>query len=167
MNDMNKNNKSNASNVTTTVGEVLKRLNSIPSDANIKFVDNGFIVQLDPNSDDLCDKPSCRFVEHTEEPKSNNPYSLKNVPTDSILSFPLIAETKERENIENKLLPQPFNCFFTEEVRSKNAMIADMLGEIYRREIAAMLEYITQMQSEHSIIMCDYVNSKNNKNNKG
>lgn len=167
MNDMNKNNKSNASNVTTTVGEVLKRLNDIPSDANIKFVDNGFIVQLDPNSDDLCDKPSCRCVERTEEPKSNNPYSLKNVPTDSILSFPLIAETKERENTENKLLPQPFNCFFTEEVRSKNAMIADMLGEIHRREIAAMLEYITQMQSEHSIIMCDYVNSKNNKNNKG
>lgn len=153
--------------VGNTVGDVLKCLNNVPSNANIKFIDDGFMVELNPDSDNSHCCPHCESVERTEEPKSNNPHSLKNVPTDSILSFPLIAESKERENIENKLLPQPFNCFFTEEVRSKNAMIADMLGEIHRREIAAMLEYITQMQSEYSIIMCDYVNNKNDKNNKG
>lgn len=156
-------NKNIINTVGNTVGDVLDCLSDIPSNANIKFIDDGFMIELNPDSDNSHCCPHCESVERTEEPKSNKSHSLQNIPTDALLSFPLITQTEERDDIENKLLPQPLNCFFTKEVRNKNNMVADILGEIHRREVAAMLEYVTQMQSQQSIIMCDYVDDKNHK----
>ena len=144
--------KENSKN-TIKVKDVIAKLSSIPEDSEIKFVKDGVIIK---------EPEQCCAPYHISDPKVNNNISSMDddITSDELLSFPLISPTKDRIDLEQDSLRYPLNEHFIE-VREKNAIVAEILGEIHKREIAGLLEYVTQMQSQEAMatqIMCHMVN---------
>lgn len=84
-------------------------------------------------------------------PKDNNFLDMiRKSATDTIINSPLTMPNNEESSFEQKYLA-PNQCDVINEIRQHNTFIAECLGEIHRREVAALLEYNTQCLAHFGI----------------
>ncbi len=84
---------------------------------------------------------------------------IRQMPGDTMMSSPVLAPNSEEANFESMLHPDQQLCL--NEIRHHNAYVAECLGEMHRREIAALLEYNTQCLAHFGFdtnrVMCQIV----------
>lgn len=89
---------------------------------------------------------------------------LRHMPTDRIIEGPVMMPNIQELQFEGReLLPHQVLCI--DEIRQHNMHVAECMGELYRRQIAALLEYNTQCLAHFGIetnrVMCTIINSDN------
>ena len=76
-----------------------------------------------------------------------------------MMASPVLAPNPEEAEFESLLHPDQKLCI--DEIRHHNAYVAECLGEMHRREIAALLEYNTQCLAHFGFdtnrVMCQIV----------
>lgn len=85
---------------------------------------------------------------------------IREVNTEFLTEAPIMMPSREELNLENIDLSPRQNATI-DEIRHHNAYVAECMGELHRREIAALLEYQTQCMArfgfETNKTMCDIV----------
>lgn len=86
--------------------------------------------------------------------------AIRRVPTDDIIDTPLMMPNRQELQFEGKeLLPTQLLCI--DEIRQHNMYVAECMAELYRRQIAGLLEYNTQCLAHFGIeankVMCEIV----------
>ena len=84
---------------------------------------------------------------------------IRQMPGDHMMASPVLAPNPEEAEFESLLHPDQKLCI--DEIRHHNAYVAECLGEMHRREIAALLEYNTQCLAHFGFdtnrVMCQIV----------
>lgn len=87
---------------------------------------------------------------------------IREIPADTLVNAPIMTPNPEQLTFEKSLLPSN-QVSMLSEIRHHNAYIAECLGELHRREIAALLEYNTQCFAhfgiENNKTMCEIVDN--------
>ena len=93
--------------------------------------------------------------------------ALRTTSTDSLICVEVMSPNEGELKFENHLL-SPHQACTIDEIRHHNAYVAECLGELHRREIAALLEYNTQCLAHFGIetnkTMCDIVDAYKDEN---
>ena len=86
---------------------------------------------------------------------------IRHAASDEILEQPLMLPNQQELDYETKMLHDP-QTMTIDEIRRHNVMIAELMGELHRRQVAALLEYGTQCLAHFGVesnrVMCNIVN---------
>ena len=126
-----------------------------------------------------CDDVECDCDEYEESTfmklhsygiSYNNPEflnSMREAPTEYLTAHPIATPNNMQIDFESVTL-NPNQYFILDEIRAHNAEMAEVLGELHRREIAALLEYNTQCLAHFGVAtnksMCEIVDPYKDKN---
>lgn len=84
---------------------------------------------------------------------------IREVNAEFLTEAPIMMPNREELNLEKTLMPN--QNMTLDEIRYHNAYVAECMGELHRREIAALLEYQTQCMAHFGIqtnrCMCEIV----------
>lgn len=88
--------------------------------------------------------------------------AIRRCHADDIIDTPLMMPNRQELQFEGKeLLPTQLLCI--DEIRQHNMYVAECMAELYRRQIAGLLEYNTQCLAHFGIetnkVMCTMVDS--------
>lgn len=90
-------------------------------------------------------------------------HGIRHASADSLTSCSLTSPCSEEIDFEGELL-HPHQKGLLAEMRAHNMHVAECLGELHRREIAALLEYNTQCLAHFgaatNIVMCEIVDNR-------
>lgn len=87
--------------------------------------------------------------------------AIRAAKGEDLLTAPILMPNKGELDFEARNL-NPNQSYMLDEIRKHNAYVAECMAEMHRREIAAFLEYNTQMLAqfgyETNRVMCEVVN---------
>ena len=116
----------------------------------------------DECSSDIATDVQDQIATHVLGIATNNPDFLeviRQMPADHMMASPVMCPNPEEAEMISMLHPNQQLCLA--EIRHHNAYVAECLGEMHRREIAALLEYNTQCLAHFGFdtnrVMCQIV----------
>ena len=174
-----------------TVGELKNLLDHFPEHGEVTLENN--IIGICANDEEVSDfikenvnkgplpkmeVPNNTCPEFIQDVESKDPFmdmhlygiafnnidmlnDIRKTNSDTLIEGPLQTPNALEINRECELNPNQY--FILDEIRAHNAYMAECLGELHRREIAALLEYNTQCLAHFGLetnkTMCDIVDN--------
>lgn len=117
------------------------------------------------NEPEACITDECKYCEPHEEENvvmkehlfgianGDNEFldAIRHEPTDDLISSPLMMPNTQELRYEGEFLAPP-QIMQIDEIRQHNLYVAECMGEMYRRQIAALLEYNTQCMAHFGLV---------------
>lgn len=89
--------------------------------------------------------------------------AVRGASSDHLIDAPIMNPNKVQLDFENREL-HPYQTSMIDEIRVQNACVVESLTELYRRQLAALLEYNTQcmahLTTRTNAVMCEIVDRK-------
>ena len=156
--------------------ETLKAVANSPKVANVT-VDSEPFYELPESFCESCDCDcdTCDLLCCEEERKKtfedevmkyhlfggdNMAKSIRHESSDHLTEYPIMLPNKQQLDFENNRL-HPAQVDVIDEIRAHNVLVTECLTEMYRRQLAALLEYNTQCMAHFAessnVVMCEIV----------
>lgn len=170
---------------TPTVNGLIEILKSLPKDSEVEITDEMIIHDItdDGKSLSIINTANCSH-DHEDEVIDNENYdiahdkvletyfngvepeivdAIRHTSSGMLYEHPICFPSPSSRAYEAEI-NTPLQQDMINEIREKNAFMADVLAEQFRRGLAAMFEYNTQCMYRYGRTMCNIVNPDNKDN---